>query len=255
MSKQKGFTLIELLVVIAIIGILSAVVLTSLGSARDKAKIAVGQRFDAQLRSGIGESLIAEYTFEEGINLIDTSGNGYDLTVVGGVTFIPGADGLGGTVASFDGGVSFLESSGLSSNITGEHTITAWINVDQAGGGTTQGIFGLRNNADHRFDLKISTNGDLYGDIPNSTGTGWNGSAVQQSAGIEAGVWKHVGLSVKDGSYALYINGSLLEEGNRTAGEPLFGFLGETMRVGESFNLENMDGRMDNVRIYGKAIH
>ncbi len=49
MSTKKGFTLIELLVVIAIIGILSGVVLVSLGPTRTKAKVAAFKAETASL--------------------------------------------------------------------------------------------------------------------------------------------------------------------------------------------------------------
>ena len=85
LNNQKfttGFTLIELLVVIAIIGILSGIVLTSLGTARTKAKDSATQAALAGLRSQM--------------EVVSTNGN-YGTAGTGTVDSDGTATGLSGT--------------------------------------------------------------------------------------------------------------------------------------------------------------
>lgn len=52
-NNKKGFTLVELLVVIAIIGVLASIILSSLNTARDKAKVAKATSDLRNLRTAI----------------------------------------------------------------------------------------------------------------------------------------------------------------------------------------------------------
>jgi prepilin-type N-terminal cleavage/methylation domain-containing protein len=77
LHKKSGFTLIELLVVVAIIGILATVVLSSLGTARDRAKdasiksILSNMRAQAELQYDGDYSDVCDATSKSGIMFRD----------------------------------------------------------------------------------------------------------------------------------------------------------------------------------------
>jgi prepilin-type N-terminal cleavage/methylation domain-containing protein len=75
---QQAFTLIELLVVIAIIGILSGLIVVSMGGVTEKATIAKAQVFSNSLRNSLMANLISEWNFNEstGASTIDNWSGG-----------------------------------------------------------------------------------------------------------------------------------------------------------------------------------
>ena len=75
LNKNKSFTLIELLVVIAIIGLLASIVMISVGSAWEKARIAGGQRFASQLDHSL--EAVGSWRFDEGSGTTANDGSGY----------------------------------------------------------------------------------------------------------------------------------------------------------------------------------
>ncbi len=114
---QSGFTLIELLIVVAIIGILSAVVLTNLGPARDKAK-------DGKIKSELS-NMRAQAELYAGANS-DTYGTAYAVATCPTAT----AANLFGTAGSASGLFDLIVSAKKSIPTTGVMTCassaTAW---------------------------------------------------------------------------------------------------------------------------------
>jgi len=109
-TNNKSFTLIELLVVIAIIGVLSAIIITSMSNAVTKSRIVRLQIFSDTIRAQLSDSLVSWWSFNEG-----TGTTAYDQwegnngTLHGDPTWKSGGDCVSGSCLEFDGSGDYVD--------------------------------------------------------------------------------------------------------------------------------------------------
>ena len=162
----RGFTLIELLVVIAIIGILSAVVLASLNTARAKGT-------DASIKSDLNTVQTQAALDYDAFPNAYASGTGVVCGTTEG-TFVPSC--TAGTGSPGTAGVS-----PFSTGATGDTTaITA---MNQAAGVTGGGITGAYTTTTYVVEAKLTATAGTYWCVDStgaatSTATGLGSSAA-----------------------------------------------------------------------------
>jgi hypothetical protein len=196
--------------------------------------------------------LVAYYSFDGNAN--DASGNGNHGTLFGGIVFVGGKTGL---AAQFDGSDDYITAANHPSlDLTASFTLLAWIYQDGAissgyriidkcpagiAGGWTFDTYG-NNSGGHRLRLQA---------------VGPNGNNVVGTTDYTLSSWHHVVATVSGTTGNVYIDGQL--DGTGIVGQIPSNSL--DIRIGRatpSFvspgNQEFFRGRMDNIRIYNRAL-
>ena len=246
MSKPKrlrGFTLIELIIVITIIGLLMSIVLASLKSSREKARIAKGKQFSQTINHTLGAYAVGIWNFEsiDGGKVVDTSGYNHDGELYNGVTL---ASGIKGNCLDFDGTNDYVEISN-SEDVNGENiTVEVWIYPRDS---SSLQMIVSKFGANKDYGLGIN-NGHVY------IWYGQGGNYTKQLGTIKAYKWQHIALVFKGwNAYEAYIDGKLV--GSDSGTSPQRASTTANVEIGRagSIGAHYFNGLIDEVKIYNQA--
>ncbi|WP_440990444.1 LamG-like jellyroll fold domain-containing protein [Haloarchaeobius baliensis] len=173
------------------------------------------------------------------------------------------ASGVDGTAFEFrDGGYVAIDDSFDTAGELPQMTACSWFRTSESGGGEFDNWALLDYDRSEYFNLYVR--GDTGG-VGFSTSSQGNSMADLSTTGTDFadGSW-HFACGVYDGSEKrIYVDGSLEASANQHGGAPLgtgtprFGFIGDGSEAG-SFdgdrNDEYYDGRVDEVRLYDRAL-
>ena len=256
--KGEGFTLIELLVVIAIIGIIASIVLVATKSVREKAKIAKGLNFAAQVHHALGADAVGIWDFNEGVDntcrpeepyndICDSSGynnhgerNGAGWTAEGDT---PSGKGY---ALSFDGVDDYVEVPDDDSlDLVSSFTISTWVYKKGVGNYNPSGIFGRSYNLFFWWYEGGTIRLYVWNLLGNAKALPFSNEPVPENQ------WVNLVLIYNGINFLLYQNGELIgnisyDEGMRSSNQSLY--------IGREPYNRHFNGLIDEVRIYEEAL-
>lgn len=247
--KSQGFTLIELLVVIAIIGLLGTLSVVSFSNSREKARIAKGMDFAAQMRRAYGGQAVGRWRMDEnsGTAIADSSGNNFNATITDSGMWGTGPS--GGPAINTDAShyVTLPALAGrldLVGGASGKFVFMAWIRPTAhnttAGEAFVQGLPGF-------LYLQIAPNGKLMSMVRSGAGGLWPvGNSV-----IPLNKWTHVAMVLESGVGVKYYIDGKLDATILSPGTTVYNMGGSSF-IGyfNASGISNFFGSIDDVEMY-----
>lgn len=209
--------------------------------------IAVNREYENIVTSGLTMSLDAGFTPSyplSGTSWTDISFSGNNGTLVNGPTY---NSSNGGTIV-FDGTNDYVNGTAISSQLTTDITVEAWIYITSGPSDWVRIIgTGANPSGNRTFGLWYFTNRTLLWQR-----YGTNNVGIQPANVLSYNTWYHVAATTIGSSHTLYLNGSSI--GTSTVAGP-WPASSETITIGSAVGIHTyLTGNISITRIYNRGL-
>jgi hypothetical protein len=196
--------------------------------------------------------LVATYSFNEnaGTTITDSTGLGHTGTI-SGATWI--TQGKFGNALSFDGVNDWVTISDANDlDFTTGFTLEAWVYPTANGGGSWRNVMIKERSSGEVYNLYANADTNAPTAFVIAAAAPFTYLDVRGTSQLPLNTWTHLALTFDNATVRLYVNGS--QVGTRAVAGPLLTSTGVLRVGGNGVWGEFFAGRIDEVRIYNRAL-